>query len=96
MLEIHKTVRQTLMKINRLSTHLRSGLEEDEDFKEALVDIYVVLVKFWVEAIKHIRETRKRAKPSIELTQLVHLRLIGLGRHDERRERTVENHQIES
>ncbi|RYN86288.1 hypothetical protein AA0119_g13043 [Alternaria tenuissima] len=58
MLEIHKSIRQTLLKISRLSSYLRSSLEEDEDFKEAVVDIYVVLVKFWVEAIKLIQETQ--------------------------------------
>ena len=68
MLEIHKSIRQTLLKISRLSSYLRSSLEEDEDFKEAVVDIYVVLVKFWVEAIKLIQETRESSLslPSIE------------------------------
>ncbi|KAF2105612.1 hypothetical protein BDV96DRAFT_694735 [Lophiotrema nucula] len=63
MLEIHKVLRQTLTKINRLSSKLHHGLEDDEDFKEALVEVYELVVKFWVEAIKHVRDTRMSKDP---------------------------------
>lgn len=54
MLAIQKSLRRTLVKISRLASHLGS-LGEDEEFKETLVDIYVAVVDFWVEAIKDVR-----------------------------------------
>lgn len=54
-LEIHKSLRRTLKKVNALATHLEA-LGDDEEFKEAFVEIYIAIVDFWVETVDSVRK----------------------------------------
>lgn len=60
--EVLNSLRRVLLKVNRFAG---GQLAQEEEVKEALVNIYVKLVEFWVKLVKELRSDPSGLKNSI-------------------------------